>query len=73
MSPDHPTAYSETVGMLTRPSKPPDHDYHHQSFSDCYSSSLRWLDTLLGTDQKYHKFRNTQRQAKADAEAKKAL
>lgn len=49
------------------------HDYHHQSFQDCYSSSLRWLDTLLGTDQKYHKFRNAQKQAKLEAEAKKAL
>ncbi len=48
------------------------HDYHHQSFQDCYSSSLRWLDTLLGTDQKYHKFRNAQKQAKLEAEAKKA-
>ncbi|KDE05431.1 methylsterol monooxygenase [Microbotryum lychnidis-dioicae p1A1 Lamole] len=45
------------------------HDYHHQSFADCYSTSFRWLDALFGTDKKYHAFRSNQRAEKA---AKKA-
>ncbi|KAK4058028.1 C-4 sterol methyl oxidase [Microbotryomycetes sp. JL221] len=40
------------------------HDYHHQSFQDCYSTSFRYLDRIFGTDQKYHAFRSKQRDAK---------
>ncbi|SCZ90552.1 BZ3500_MvSof-1268-A1-R1_Chr1-3g02060 [Microbotryum saponariae] len=41
------------------------HDYHHQSFADCYSTSFRWMDTLFGTDKKYHAFRSNQKAEKA--------
>ncbi|SCV68549.1 BQ2448_671 [Microbotryum intermedium] len=41
------------------------HDYHHQSFGDCYSTSFRWMDTIFGTDKKYHAFRSNQKAEKA--------
>ncbi|PRQ72716.1 Fatty acid hydroxylase superfamily-domain containing protein [Rhodotorula toruloides] len=45
------------------------HDYHHEKFNECFSSSLRVWDWLLGTDQKYHAYRKAQAEAKT---AKKA-
>ncbi|GAA5976849.1 hypothetical protein JCM11641_000889 [Rhodosporidiobolus odoratus] len=47
------------------------HDYHHEKFVECYSSSLRVWDYMLGTDKKYHAYRKAQHTAKADKEAKK--
>ncbi|SCV68548.1 BQ2448_669 [Microbotryum intermedium] len=41
------------------------HDYHHQMFADCYSTSFRWMDTIFGTDKKYHAFRSNQKAEKA--------
>ncbi|RXK42503.1 methylsterol monooxygenase [Tremella mesenterica] len=34
------------------------HDYHHQAFTNCYSTSFRWWDYMLGTDAKYHAYRS---------------
>ncbi|ORX58020.1 sterol desaturase [Hesseltinella vesiculosa] len=33
------------------------HDYHHQAFTDCYASSFRYLDYILGTDKKFRAYR----------------
>lgn len=33
------------------------HDFHHQAFVNCYSTSFRWWDYCLGTDNKYHAYR----------------
>ncbi|RIB08497.1 C-4 methylsterol oxidase [Gigaspora rosea] len=33
------------------------HDYHHMAFVNCYSSSFRWWDYLMGTDLKYKAYR----------------
>lgn len=43
------------------------HDFHHQAFSECYSTSFRYLDYIFGTDVKYHSFRARQRAAKVTA------
>ncbi|GAA6032803.1 hypothetical protein JCM8097_000799 [Rhodosporidiobolus ruineniae] len=48
------------------------HDYHHEKFVECYSSSLRIWDWLLKTDVKYHAYRQKQAAAKAEQVAKKA-
>lgn len=40
------------------------HDYHHEKFVGCYSTSFRWLDYLFGTDKGYHEYRQKQRLAK---------
>ncbi|GAA5859694.1 hypothetical protein JCM5296_004482 [Sporobolomyces johnsonii] len=48
------------------------HDYHHSAFQDCYSTSFRWWDTLMGTDSKYHAFRDKQKAEKKAQAAKKA-
>ncbi|KAM0755726.1 C-4 methylsterol oxidase [Meredithblackwellia eburnea MCA 4105] len=45
------------------------HDFHHQAFSNCYSTSFRYIDYIFGTDQKYHAFRDKQKAAKAAAKA----
>ena len=46
------------------------HDYHHQSFRDCYSTSFRWWDHFLGTDSKYKAFRSRVKNAKASEREK---
>ncbi|KAI9635254.1 uncharacterized protein MKK02DRAFT_24942 [Dioszegia hungarica] len=33
------------------------HDFHHQAFVNCYSTSFRWWDYMLGTDNKYHAYK----------------
>ncbi|RIA96102.1 C-4 sterol methyl oxidase [Glomus cerebriforme] len=38
------------------------HDYHHMAFVNCFSTSFRWWDHLMGTDLKYQAYR----QKKAD-------
>ncbi|GAA6038280.1 hypothetical protein JCM8097_003919 [Rhodosporidiobolus ruineniae] len=43
------------------------HDYHHQQFVDCYASSFRHWDYLLGTDKRYHAYREKQAKAKQAA------
>ncbi|GAA5887660.1 hypothetical protein JCM6882_001487 [Rhodosporidiobolus microsporus] len=48
------------------------HDYHHEQFQDCYSSSLRIWDWMLGTDHKYHAYRAKQKAEKQAVEGKKA-
>ncbi|TIC01185.1 hypothetical protein E3Q18_00784 [Wallemia mellicola] len=45
------------------------HDYHHEKFTECYSSSFRHWDWLFGTDKKYHAYRAKQA---AQKKAKKA-
>jgi len=40
------------------------HDYHHQAFVGCYSTSFRWWDFWMGTDVKYHAFRHRQQEEK---------
>eukprot|EP01117_Protostelium_nocturnum_P005688 TRINITY_DN2051_c0_g1_i1.p1 TRINITY_DN2051_c0_g1~~TRINITY_DN2051_c0_g1_i1.p1 ORF type:complete len:295 (-),score=81.05 TRINITY_DN2051_c0_g1_i1:79-963(-) len=40
------------------------HDFHHQAFLNCYSTSFRWWDHFLGTDTKYHAFRAKQQEEK---------
>jgi methylsterol monooxygenase len=49
------------------------HDYHHQAFNNCFSTSFRYLDTMFGTDTKYHQFRDGQKAKKLEgaAEGKK--
>ncbi|GAA5926423.1 hypothetical protein JCM3775_001012 [Rhodotorula graminis] len=49
------------------------HDYHHEKFMDCYSSSFRHWDMLLGTEKKYHAYRAKQKAEKASLGEKKAL
>ncbi|ORY23203.1 hypothetical protein BCR39DRAFT_549764 [Naematelia encephala] len=45
------------------------HDFHHQAFTNCYSTSFRWWDYMLGTDNKYHAFRNRVKNASAKDKA----
>ena len=33
------------------------HDFHHQAFVNCFSTSFRWWDYMFGTDNKYHAYR----------------
>lgn len=33
------------------------HDFHHQAFVNCYATSFRWWDYMLGTDNKYHAYK----------------
>ncbi|CAD6887995.1 unnamed protein product [Tilletia controversa] len=40
------------------------HDYHHQAFVGCYSTSFRWLDHLFGTDAGYIRHRARQAEKK---------
>ncbi|KDN41609.1 putative ERG25-C-4 methyl sterol oxidase [Tilletiaria anomala UBC 951] len=56
------------------------HDYHHQAFVGCYSTSFRWWDHLMGTDLSYKRYRARQKEQKklmangmTDKEAKEAL
>lgn len=34
------------------------HDFHHMAFVNCYSTSFRWWDFCLGTDNKYHAYKD---------------
>ncbi|KAG0147467.1 hypothetical protein CROQUDRAFT_656029 [Cronartium quercuum f. sp. fusiforme G11] len=36
------------------------HDYHHEKFVGCYSTSFRWMDHLFGTDKAYKEYRKKQ-------------
>ncbi|KAH9810660.1 hypothetical protein DFH28DRAFT_932768 [Melampsora americana] len=36
------------------------HDYHHEKFVGCYSTSFRWMDAIFGTDQGYKEYRKKQ-------------
>ncbi|KAK9703384.1 C-4 sterol methyl oxidase [Basidiobolus ranarum] len=47
------------------------HDYHHQFFVNCYSSSFRIWDHLFGTDNKYKTYRKQQAMQKAKLAGKK--
>ncbi|KAE8234592.1 hypothetical protein CF326_g363 [Tilletia indica] len=40
------------------------HDYHHQAFVGCYSTSFRWLDHIFGTDAGYKRHRARQAEKK---------
>jgi len=33
------------------------HDFHHMAFTNCYSTSFRWLDFMFGTDDKYRAYK----------------
>ena len=44
------------------------HDFHHASFLDCYSTSFRWWDHLLGTDKRYKRARARAAAAKEASE-----
>ncbi|CAJ0647535.1 1740_t:CDS:2 [Entrophospora sp. SA101] len=33
------------------------HDYHHMAFVNCFSTSFRWWDYLMGTDLKYRAYK----------------
>jgi len=46
------------------------HDFHHQTFTNCFSTSFRVWDYLLGTDKNYHAAR-AKKAAEAAAKAKK--
>ncbi|BFZ61375.1 C-4 sterol methyl oxidase [Saitoella coloradoensis] len=48
------------------------HDYHHQAFVNCYSTSFRWWDHFLGTDKKYKAYRAKQAAEKQAQTALKA-
>ncbi|KAL1748321.1 hypothetical protein HDZ31DRAFT_29963 [Schizophyllum fasciatum] len=41
------------------------HDFHHMAFTNNFSTSFRWWDYLLGTDDKYRAYRARVRAAKA--------
>lgn len=45
------------------------HDYHHMAFVNNYSTSFRWWDHLLGTDDKYNAYRARVAAAKASERA----
>jgi len=45
------------------------HDFHHQAFTNCYSTSFRHWDWMLGTDTSYHSFRAKQRAEKVAKQA----
>ncbi|GAA5860790.1 hypothetical protein JCM1840_001968 [Sporobolomyces johnsonii] len=48
------------------------HDYHHSQFVDCYASSFRHWDWLLGSDKRYHAYRKRQDEEKKKARLAKA-
>ncbi|WOO78729.1 Methylsterol monooxygenase [Vanrija pseudolonga] len=41
------------------------HDFHHMAFVNCFSTSFRWWDYSLGTDAKYHAYKERMAKAKA--------
>ncbi|KAJ6510525.1 hypothetical protein C8R45DRAFT_1059707 [Mycena sanguinolenta] len=41
------------------------HDFHHMAFTNNFSTSFRWWDRMLGTDDKYRAYRARVRAAKA--------
>lgn len=41
------------------------HDFHHMAFVNCFSTSFRWWDYCLGTDNKYHAYKERVASAKA--------
>lgn len=46
------------------------HDFHHMAFTNCYSTSFRWWDKLMGTENKYEAYKARVRAAKpSDREA----
>jgi methylsterol monooxygenase len=52
------------------------HDFHHMAFVNNYSTSFRWWDFMLGTDDKYRAYKQRMAVAKAataDARAKQAI
>ncbi|KAK7048168.1 C-4 methylsterol oxidase [Favolaschia claudopus] len=41
------------------------HDFHHMAFTNNFSTSFRWWDRVLGTDDKYRAYRKRVQAAKA--------
>lgn len=41
------------------------HDFHHMAFTNNFSTSFRWWDRILGTDNKYREYRKKVDAAKA--------
>ncbi|CAG8522453.1 2242_t:CDS:2, partial [Scutellospora calospora] len=47
------------------------HDYHHYAFVNCFSTSFRWWDYLMGTDLKYRAYKQRKEaELKANGKAK---
>ncbi|WVQ97420.1 hypothetical protein IAU59_004533 [Kwoniella sp. CBS 9459] len=46
------------------------HDFHHMTFTSCFSTSFRWWDYSLGTDVKYHAYKERLAKAKKNERAK---
>ncbi|TFY58560.1 hypothetical protein EVG20_g8104 [Dentipellis fragilis] len=46
------------------------HDFHHMAFVNNFSTSFRWWDRVLGTDDKYLAYRARFEAAKFEAKAK---
>lgn len=40
------------------------HDWHHSTFTNCFSTSFRYLDYIFGTDESYNKHAKAVREAK---------
>lgn len=49
------------------------HDYHHEAFTGCYSTSFRVWDYVFNTEGGYRKKRAMQKQQRADAKKQKEL
>lgn len=46
------------------------HDFHHMAFVNNFSTSFRWWDRVLGTDDKYLAYRSRMQAAMKEARAK---
>lgn len=46
------------------------HDFHHMAFVNNFSTSFRWWDRMLGTDDKYRAYRERLQTAMKEAKAK---
>ena len=47
------------------------HDYHHMAFVNCFSTSFRWWDYMMGTDGRYKEYRKKKDEQRKVATAKK--
>ncbi|ODO07199.1 methylsterol monooxygenase [Cryptococcus wingfieldii CBS 7118] len=48
------------------------HDFHHAAFVNCFSTSFRWWDYSLGTDSKYHAYKERVAASKAKTAKERA-
>ena len=49
------------------------HDFHHMAFVNNFSTSFRWCDYVMGTDNKYHDYVTRVRAAKKAAKSPEEL